>query len=130
MSKLGIMFVDDKIKNYKEIENEIWEKEQELIEEAQNKLGLWLAERGLKIEMGIVIEKQSECMTFKIYGEKSKISPDLMDAITVYMDSDIREAVQYDLAPCKPEEFLEEYIRRDPDFTELLEHEFSIEVEE
>ena len=81
-------------------------------------------------DSGCKAEEIKESFAFIKQGEIIEISPDLMDAIAVYMDDDIREAVQYDLAPCKPEEFLEEYIRRDPDFTELLEHEFSIEVEE
>lgn len=56
-SKLGIAFVDEDILNSKEIEMEIWEKEEELIEEARSKLESWLSKKGLKTEMGIVIAK-------------------------------------------------------------------------
>lgn len=68
-------------------------------------------------------------MTFRRYGEKAEILQNLMDTIAIYMDDDIREAVHFDLAPCSPEEFLAEYIRRDPSFEELLKIEFSIEPE-
>lgn len=68
-------------------------------------------------------------MTFRRYGEKAEISQNLMDAIAVYMDDDIREAVHFDFAPCSPGKFLAEYIRRDPSFEELLKTEFSIEPE-
>lgn len=68
-------------------------------------------------------------MTFRRYGEKAEISQNLMDAIAVYMDDDIREAVHFDFAPCSPEKFLAEYIWRDPSFEELLKTEFSIEPE-
>lgn len=68
-------------------------------------------------------------MTFKRYGEKAEISQNLMDAIAVHMDDDIREAVHFDFALCSPEKFLAEYIRRDPSFEELLKIEFSIEPE-
>lgn len=68
-------------------------------------------------------------MTFRRYGEKAEISQNMMDAIAVYMNGEIREAVHFDLAPCSPEEFLAEYIRRDPSFEELLKIEFSIKPE-
>lgn len=68
-------------------------------------------------------------MTFRRYGEKAEISQNLMDAIAVHMDGEIREAVHFDLAPCSPEKFLAEYIRRDPSFEELLKTEFSLEPE-
>lgn len=68
-------------------------------------------------------------MTFRRHGEKAEISQNLMDTIAVHMDDDIREAVHFDLAPCSPEKFLAEYIRRDPSFEELLKIEFSIEPE-
>lgn len=54
-SKLGIAFVDSDIPNHKKIEIEISEKEEELIEEAKEKLEMWLAEKRLKTEMGIVV---------------------------------------------------------------------------
>lgn len=60
-SKLGIAFVDENISNYKEIEMEIWEKEEELIEEARSKLESWLSKKGLKTEMGILFCKREIC---------------------------------------------------------------------
>ena len=47
-SKLGIAFVDSDIPNHKKIEIEISEKEEELIEEAKEKLEMWLAEKKVK----------------------------------------------------------------------------------
>lgn len=49
-SKLGVAFVDENIPNHKKIELEILEKEDELIEEAKEKLEAWLSEKGLKTE--------------------------------------------------------------------------------
>lgn len=47
-----------------------------------------------------------------------------------YMNDDIREDVHFDLAPCSEEEFLDEYVKRDPEFEKLLHEEFGIEMEE
>lgn len=49
-------------------------------------------------------------------------------AIVSYMDDDIREDVHLDMAPCSNEEFLREYLRRDPGFAEILRTEFNMEV--
>lgn len=51
-----------------------------------------------------------------------------LDAISVFMNFDIREQVHFALAPCTPNEFLEEYIRRDESILPLLRSEFDIEV--
>ena len=64
----------------------------------------------------------------KRYGEETKINQELMDTIASYMDDDKREHVHFELAPCEPEEFLKRYLELDPDFEELLNNEFSIEV--
>lgn len=64
----------------------------------------------------------------KRYGEETCISQKLMDTISSYMDDDKREDVHAELAPCKPEEFLVRYLELDPDFEELLNSEFGIEV--
>lgn len=53
-----------------------------------------------------------------------------MDNIATYMDDDIREDLHCKLAPCEPELFLQEYIKRDPKFERLLWEEFGIEMEE
>ena len=57
-----------------------------------------------------------------IYGKK--ITQEDMDVIGSYMNDEIREDLHADLAPCTPEEFLNAYLERDPDFLNLLENEF------
>ena len=42
-----------------------------------------------------------------------------LDALAEIMDPEIREQIHQDLAPCNPDEFLAEYIRRDPAFGEI-----------
>ena len=64
----------------------------------------------------------------KRYGEETCISQKLMDTISSYMDDDKREDVHAELAPCTPEEFLVRYLELDPDFEDLLNSEFGIEV--
>ena len=49
-------------------------------------------------------------------------------AIVSYMDDDIRENVHLDMSPCSKEEFLAEYLQRDPDFADILRTEFNMEV--
>lgn len=61
----------------------------------------------------------------KIHGHA--ITQEDMDIIATYMDDDIREAVHMDMAPCEPEEFIREYLERDPDFIVTLEQEFCYE---
>ena len=64
----------------------------------------------------------------KRYGENFELTQELMDTIASYMDDDKREQVHAELAPCEPEEFLKRYFELDPDFEELLENEFGIEM--
>ena len=64
----------------------------------------------------------------KRYGENFKLNQKLMNAIASYMDDEIREELHNEIAPCEPEEFLKKYMERDPDFEELLESEFGIEL--
>lgn len=52
---------------------------------------------------------------------------DLLDTIATYMDDDAREQVHAE-APCTSEEFLIRYCELDPNFKELLESEFKIEL--
>lgn len=47
------------------------------------------------------------------------------NAITGYMNDDLREQVHAELAPCSPKDFLARYLELDPDFRELLDDEFS-----
>ena len=54
------------------------------------------------------------------------INNKLMDAIATYMDNDIREELHFKFAPCSPKKFLQEYIKRDHGFVQVLESEFSI----
>ena len=49
------------------------------------------------------------------------------DAITSYMNDDLREEVHAELAPCSPKDFLARYLELDPDFQDLLDDEFSPE---
>ena len=57
-----------------------------------------------------------------------ELSVDDMMRIGVYMDDDIREELHNKLAPCSNKMFLEAYVKRDPDFENLLKDEFSIEL--
>lgn len=59
----------------------------------------------------------------------NQLSEQILNDIATYMDDDIREELHFRLAPCEPELFLKEYIKRDPAFAELLKTEFGIEVE-
>ena len=63
------------------------------------------------------------------YGRKFNITQELMDTIATYMNDDIREDLHFRLAPCEPDLFLREYLKRDPKFEELLYDEFGIEME-
>ena len=51
-----------------------------------------------------------------------------LNIVAAYMDDDIREQVASELAPCEPGEFLARYCDLVPDFEDLLEDEFSIEL--
>ena len=64
------------------------------------------------------------------YGRKFNITQELMDTIAAYMNDDIREDLHLRLAPCEPDLFLREYVKRDPEFEKLLYGEFGIEMEE
>ena len=67
----------------------------------------------------------------KKYGEKYTLTKDDLDVISTYMDDDTREKVHDEMMywhTVTPEKFLLEYIKYDPDFENLLEIEFSIEL--
>lgn len=51
------------------------------------------------------------------------------EAIASYMDDETRERVHFELAPCTNVEFLRRYLELDPDFTDLLQGEFSIDAD-
>ena len=62
-------------------------------------------------------------------GEKmKKVEDKTMDAIVVLMDSDLREKVHFEIAPCSNEEFLKRYCELNPQFESVLKSEFSIEL--
>ena len=60
-----------------------------------------------------------------VYGKK--ISDETMEAIAIYMDDEIRERLNFEMAPCSNEEFINAYLDQDPDFEKLLESEFSFD---
>lgn len=64
------------------------------------------------------------------YGRNFEISDEYMELISNYMDSDTREQVHSELAPCTHEEFLKRYIELDPNFEQVIYNEFGIEMEE
>lgn len=60
------------------------------------------------------------------YGKEFTLTQELLDMIATYMNDDIRERLHCEIAPCKPEFFLKEYLKRDLGFEELLHDEFGI----
>ena len=53
----------------------------------------------------------------------------IMKAIATYMDDDIREDCHFEYAPCSNTFFIEQYLKRDPEFEDLLWEEFGIRNE-
>lgn len=64
----------------------------------------------------------------KKYGENYTLRQDDMDVIAIYMNDEIRGSVHNDMDYNSPEDFLREYVKRDPDFEEFLNTGFSIEL--
>lgn len=60
------------------------------------------------------------------YGKDFILTQEVLDVIAIYMDDDIRENLHCEIAPCEPEFFLKEYLKRDPGFKKLLHDEFGI----
>lgn len=60
------------------------------------------------------------------YGKEFTLTQELLEVIATYMNDDIRERLHCEIATCKPEFFLKEYLKRDPGFKELLHDEFGI----
>lgn len=58
----------------------------------------------------------------------NEVGVGIMLAISGYMDSDLREKVAYELAPCSNEAFLKIYCELDASFEDLLKDEFGIEL--
>lgn len=64
----------------------------------------------------------------KRFGEDFELKQELMNAIAIYMNDDIREKIHRSLVPCTPADFLKAYVKEDPNFEDLLKSEFSIEL--
>lgn len=81
-----------------------------------------------KIIKGTTKQKRKVETTMTRYGEEYKLDEEEMENIASYMNDEIREDLHFEMAPCEPEEFLRAYVEKDPDFEELLNSEFSIEL--
>lgn len=53
--------------------------------------------------------------------EEKKVLDSAMPVLAVMMDTDIREKVHHELAPCTNEEFINRYLEYDPAFKEIYE---------
>lgn len=78
----------------------------------------------VKIEEKVVITNSSEA---KNLNENEYFTAYFND-VKYGMNDEIREDLHFEMAPCEPEEFLRAYVEKDPDFEELLNSEFSIEL--
>ena len=54
-----------------------------------------------------------------------KSGNDLFEEIASYMNDEIREDLHSEIWESEPEDFLKAYIEKDPEFLELVKHEFS-----
>ena len=57
-----------------------------------------------------------------------KVEDRTMDAIAVLMNTELREKVHFEIAPCSNEEFLKRYCELAPQFKSQLKSEFGIEL--
>ena len=62
--------------------------------------------------------------------KNTSLSQEMLDNITTYMNDNIREDLHFRLVPCEPKIFLQEYCKRDVEFTNVLKTEFGIKMEE
>lgn len=60
---------------------------------------------------------------------RKAIDERMMATIASYMDDEIREDLNFKLAPCTHEEFITAYLERDPEFLVLLENEFDFDAD-
>lgn len=60
-----------------------------------------------------------------IYGRK--ITDEDMLNIASYMDDEIREHLNFELAPCTNEEYIAAYIEQDPELLDILKNEFDFD---
>lgn len=58
----------------------------------------------------------------------NEVGANIMLVISGYMDSDLRQKVAYEVAPCTNEVFLKKYCELDESFADLLKEEFGIEL--
>ena len=58
-----------------------------------------------------------------------KVEDRTMDAIAVLMNTELREKVHFEIAPCSNEEFLKRYCELAPQFKSVLKSEFGIELQ-
>ena len=54
------------------------------------------------------------------------ITQDQLDVIATYMNDEIREDLHNRISSCNPDYFLNEYLKADPSFNDLLLSEFHI----
>ena len=57
-----------------------------------------------------------------------KINENTWNAIANLMDDEKREKTAFDYAPCTEEDFLDEYLKLDPEFEDILKSEFDIDI--
>lgn len=94
-------------------------KEQKIIEEPQ----------GMRYtgNSGASRTRKTEVKKMTVYGRT--ITGEDLRNIADYMNDEIREELHAKLAPCTTEEFLREYIKRDPEILEILRNEFDFRAE-
>ena len=68
-------------------------------------------------------EKEIE---MKSYNE---IEKNTWENIATYMNDEIREQVNTELAPCSQDEYMRRYLELDPEFADLLGSEFGIVID-
>lgn len=61
---------------------------------------------------------------------RKDVSQEELQIIAMYMDDNIREQVHFELAPCKPYDFLKRYCELDKNFIEVLNSEFHFIMED
>ena len=99
-----------------------------LLKKFQKTIDFYTPMEYTKIIKGTTKQKRKVETTMTRYGEEYKLDEEEMENIASYMNDEIREDLHFEIAPCEPEEFIRAYVERDPDFEELLNSEFSIEL--
>ena len=60
--------------------------------------------------------------------DEMEISKYAISAIAIFMDSELREQIHRELAPCSNNKFIKRYCELDPDFEKVLKSEFGIDI--